>query len=256
VALSPDGNTLGVGTEGFLLWDIAANKRIDTLPRQNEIDEGSVNEAVFSPDGKTLATQTYDSTFRLWDVTTGRELITLSEYGSHSGAVAFSPDGRMLAVPYNGDLVVTLWETSALRAGRGDRPVATFTGHSEMVNAVAFSPDGATLASGSHDTTIRLWDLARRRETVILPGHTSNVRCLAFSPDGRTLASSGDDGTVRLWNLVLHEQVAVLEGHGSGTTKIAFSPDGLTLASGSLDGTIRLWRAATEQDLPTQGSLH
>jgi WD40 repeat protein/serine/threonine protein kinase len=234
------------------MWDVASGR--DMSSTLGNLQLTSTLCAGFSPDGKTLATQTYDSTFKLWDVATWRELISLKEYGSYYGAVAFSPDGRMLAVPYNSDLAVTLWDTSALRDGRGDSPAATLAGHTEKINAVAFSPDGATLASGSNDTTIRLWNLATKRETACLTGHTSNVYCLAFSPDGRTLASGGNDGTVRLWNLVLHKQVAVLEGHGSTIWDVAFSPDGHTLASSSFDSTIKLWRAATEHEIHTQSA--
>ncbi|MBL7184942.1 MAG: serine/threonine protein kinase [Phycisphaerae bacterium] len=249
---SLDGKTLAIGFKDLVLWDLIAKKPIDTLAHRDEIYGGGVNEAVFSPDGKTLATQTYNRMFKLWDISTRKELISLKGYGSHYGAVAFSPDSRTLAVPHEGDLAITLWDASALRNGRAESPAAPLTGHRERVNAVAFSPDGATLASGSDDTTIRLWDLATHREPVVLTGHTSNVHSLAFSLDGRTLASGGNDGTVRLWNLVLYEQVAVLEGHGSAIWDIAFSPDGLTLASTSFDGTVKLWRAATEHEIQIQ----
>jgi Tol biopolymer transport system component len=250
VDLSADGNVLAIGTGDLEIWDVTAKKAIKTLSH----GKVGVIEAVFSPDGRTLATQTNGWAFKLWDVSTWKELISLKGYGSHVGAVAFSPDGRTLAVPRSRAPEVTLWDTSALRDGRGDGPAATLTGHSERINAVAFSPDGATLASGSDDTSIILWDLAMKHEIVTLTGHTSNVYCLAFSPDGRTLASGGNDGTVRLWNLVLHEQVAVLEGHGSGVWDVAFSPDGHTLASSSFDSTIKLWRAAREKDVQNQRS--
>jgi len=242
VDISPDGKTLAIGSNDLMLWDMDGKKKIDTLahPKNN------VNEVVFSPDGKTLATQTFKPTFKLWDVENQLELISLEGYGSYYGAIEFSPDGRKLAVPRNADQAITLWDVSVLQSGHGESPEAILTGHSEQVNAVAFSPDGASLTSGSDDTTIILWDLTTGHKIVTLTGHTSNVHCLAFSPDGRTLASGGNDGTVRLWNLLLHEQVAVLEEHRSAIWDIAFSPDGNTLASSSFDGTIKLWRAAVQ----------
>ncbi|MEJ2702558.1 MAG: protein kinase [Sedimentisphaerales bacterium] len=245
VDFSPDSKILAIGSTDLMLWDMAGKKQIGTLAHP----KNSVNCAVFSPDGKTLATQIFDDTFKLWSVATWRELISLEGYGSHYGAVEFSPDGRKLAVPRNADQAVTLWDVSILQTGHGEGPEAILTGHSEKVNAVAFSPDGTTLASGSDDTTIILWDSRTEHKITTLAGHTSDVHCLAFSPDGRTLASGGNDGTVRLWNLLLHEQVVVLEGHKSAIWDIAFSPDGNTLASSSYDGTIKLWRAAAEHEI-------
>jgi len=78
---------------------------------------------------------------------------------------------------------------------------ATLAGHSDSVNSVAFSPDGATVASGSGDTTVRLWDAASGALTATLEGHSSIVHSVAFSPDGATVASGSWDKTVRLWDV-------------------------------------------------------
>ncbi|MHC4309818.1 MAG: protein kinase domain-containing protein [Planctomycetota bacterium] len=255
LGLSPDGQTLAIGTRDLVLWDTTTRQEMCVLPYEQDRGGGSVNCAVFSPDGKTIASHTYPGIFKLWDLATKRELILLKGYGSHYGALAFSPDGRMLAVPRRAEPTIVIWKTSTLCAGQADESVALLTGHSESVNGVAFSPDGQILASAGHDTTIKLWDLDTQKEITTLTGHTSNVHCVTFSPDGRTLASGGNDGTVRLWNLILNEQVAVLEGHGSGVWEVIFSPDGLTLASSSLDGTIKLWRAATEHEIQAQSHL-
>lgn len=127
----------------------------------------------------------------------------------------------------------------------------TLCGHSESVESVAISPDGWTLASGSGDKTIQLWDLSTGRLLCPLKGHSTVVRSLAFSPDGKTLVSSSNvdvqDGNIKLWDVGTGKLRGSLGGGLSNfrVSCIAISPEGQTLASGQLDGTIKLWDLST-----------
>nr|MDZ8059445.1 ribosome assembly protein 4 [Nostoc sp. EkiNYC01] len=117
----------------------------------------------------------------------------------------------------------------------------TLTGHSSAVISVVFSPDGKTLASGSLDKTIKLWDVSTGKAIKTLTGHSSSVLGVVFSPDGKTLASGSSDKTIKLWDVSTGKAIKTLTGHSSTVYSVVFSPDGKTLASGSDDKTVILW---------------
>ncbi|CAD8181626.1 unnamed protein product [Paramecium pentaurelia] len=120
-------------------------------------------------------------------------------------------------------------------------------GHSSYVKQVCFSPDGNTLASGSGDCSIRLWDVKTGQQKAILDGHSDYVMSVCFSPDGNTLASGIGKGSIILWDTKTRKKRAKLDGHSYGVMSFCFSPDGNTLASGSVDKSIRLWDVKTGQ---------
>lgn len=124
-------------------------------------------------------------------------------------------------------------------------------GHTDWVNGLAFSPDSQTLASGSFDGSIILWDVSSGEQQKILSGHWDGVRTVAYSPDGLTLASGSDDKTIILWNTSTGAKQQTLTGHKGIVFSVAFSPDGQTLASGSFDTTVILWDANTGEQMKT-----
>ncbi|MBD2213644.1 WD40 repeat domain-containing protein [Nostoc linckia FACHB-104] len=127
----------------------------------------------------------------------------------------------------------------------------TLLGHDNSVLSVSFSPDGKTLASGSADNTIKLWNLDTGKGIRTLNGHSDYVYSVSFSPDGKTLASGSRDKTIKLWNLETGKEIRTLNGHSDYVLSVSFSPDGKTLASGSDDNTIKLWNLNTGQEIRT-----
>jgi RNA polymerase sigma factor (sigma-70 family) len=201
-----------------------------------------VRSVAFSPDGKRLATSSFDRTVRLWQVATGTEARVLRSGDPENSAIAFSPDGTHL-VSASSNHFLYLWN---LATGKRVRRIDVGQGH---VYAVAFSPDGKVVASAGQDRLIRLWDAATGQLLHELRGHEGRIWTVAFAPDGKTLASGCEDRSVRLWRVATGKEVDCLRGHSDQVTAVQFSPDGQLLASACFDSTVRLWDVAGKQTI-------
>lgn len=150
---------------------------------------------------------------------------------------------------FNTDAVSMLFPSPAEKWAKNLSLANTFTGHSEAVASVAISPDGQTVASGSHDQTVKLWNLQTGKLTRTLYGHTQPVLSVAMSPDGQQIISGSLDETIKQWNISTGQQIRSLktDGYVAWNNAIAISKDSQTLATGSTDKTVRLWNFATGQ---------
>jgi WD40 repeat protein len=253
VAFGPDGHRIASGSDDSTvrLWNADTGQQIGA-PLTGHTD--GVNSVAFSPDGRRIASGG-DTTVRLWDVDTGRQIGALPT--AHIvKSVAFSPDGHRIASG-GGDSTVWLWNAdTGQQIGApliGHIEGAPLIGHIERVNSVAFSPDGHRIASGSDDSTVRLWNADTGQQIgAPLTGHTGRVTSVAFSPDGRTVVASGFEHTLQLWNADTGQQIGTpLAGHTDRVTSVAFSPNGHQVVSGSYDNTVRSW--AIDADAPLSG---
>jgi WD40 repeat protein/serine/threonine protein kinase len=242
IVFDPMGSKIAsAGSNGtFWLSDAATGKELWRAPERPF--DSWVSEAVFSPDGRIVATAAFanDDPVDLWDAETGDHIRTLPYYeddANASHAVTFSADGRFVAgSSYTFVRVWSLADDSYVQIPVG------------VVNTLAFSPDGDVLASGASDGTLRLWNPRTGRELVFVSPNLGEVTGVAFSPDGTTIASSSSDGTVRLWDGRTLDPIMTLATDGAGLSKttnlpvgkVAFRPDGARLAYTARGGVVRV----------------
>ena len=189
----------------------------------------------------------------LWRQIHDQSIRTFTGHTKQVNSVAFSPDGGG-ALSGSRDNTLKLWDLAT------GKEIRTFTGHGSLdafqsrdtgVNSVAFSPDGHMALSGSHDKTLKLWDLAAGKEIRTFTGHAHSVNSVAISPNGRTALSGSDDHTLKLWDLATGKEIRTFTGHADVVNSVAFSPDGHMALSGSHDKTLKLWDLAAGKEIRT-----
>ena len=245
MALSPDGRNLAAvdDEQHVRVWSLSDGKA-----RKLRLPAANLREIVFDPTGETLVTGTDDGRIRLWDVGSDRQRGKILDSGEWPvAALRFTPDGRRLLSSDTGS-EITVWNLAT------HRPAHRFTGYT-VVRAEsfhAFSPDGRTVAIGSGNGTLELWDVAsgERRESLASHGDEA-IGTLDFSADGSLLAVGHHDGSTALWRVTGDERtVTTLEGRDRTTVDdVTFGPDGQTLAAIYVDGTASLW------DVPARKAL-
>jgi WD40 repeat protein/uncharacterized caspase-like protein len=218
VAFSPDGKYLASSNHMHTtkLWNIATGQEVRTF---------AGGGAVFSPDGKTMAT--IGLGIKLWDWRTGQELRTIQASLSIT-RVAFSPKGDVVASVDTIINTIKLWDAAT------GRQLRTLAGHTGMIGSVTFSPDGKTLASDSMDQTVKLWNWQtgaqlRTIQAWIISDSFSNS--LVFSPNGETIAGFVVAGKLTLWDVATGQQLREFgELQMPGFNSLSFSLHGKAIA--------------------------
>jgi WD40 repeat protein len=192
----------------------------------------------FSPDGKTLATGSFDKTIRLWDVKTGKEKAVLRERGPVLG-LAFTPDGKALLAGIDGK-ETAVWDV----AGRKEK--ARFRTVTESM-ALAVSPDGKSFVTGGPEHSVLLRDIKTGKEKLVFRGHTDLVSSAVFTRNGKVLITGPGDDTVRTWEVATGKELISL--NRVPCHSMAASADGKVIATSERDKTVRLWDGRTGKEL-------
>ena len=266
------------------LDDLSVSNAADMQPLSRK-GLGTAAAASFEPATGAMAIGSKTGMISLTDSSTGAELLRWKAHQDAVNALAFSPDGSLLATAgkegtvhlweartgialfsfdhefpvsavafsFDGNAIaggdwsgkIRLWETAT---GVG---IQTLAVGKHTVTSIAFSPDGNLLAAGTSFWPVWLFDVTSGNLLRKLEGHTRLVSDVVFSSDGRLLGSASLDGTVRIWDVDSRRQVSVVEDGALNLLRLAFSPDGTLLATGRLDGVIRLWDVESGSPLRT-----
>ena len=219
-------------------WNVAEKRVVRTFTGHRDM----IYALALSPDGRTLATGSYDQKIKLWNVADGTERKTLS---GHNGAVyglAFRPDGKLLASA-SADRTVKLWDVAT-----GDRRDTLGQPLKEQV-AVAWSADGRRVAAGGADNRIRVWQVTPDARETTNPlviarfAHEQPLLRLVWSADGASMLSSAQDGTVRVWDAKDVKERLLLEKQPDWPMALAFAGD--AVVAGRADGTLAFYDAKT-----------
>jgi WD40 repeat protein len=242
----------------------------------------SVNNLVFSPDGKLAISSSTDKAVKVWDVPSGKCKATLEGHAATVTAVALTADGsKIISVSHDETIrvwtlkgkVISSWnagstflnsvvlipgeplvivgdEANNLKVWNIDTKacVATWKGHSGAIRSVVVSEDGKRAVSASKDRTLRVWNPHTGKSLGELKGHKGWVNSVRIANGGQWAVSASNDKMVKIWDLHSKTCIKTLEGHRSYVESVAISPDLAMIVSGSsgiVENGMRVWDRAT-----------
>jgi WD40 repeat protein/tRNA A-37 threonylcarbamoyl transferase component Bud32 len=243
---SPEGLSItGTSAVGLLASAGPLVAASTLVPGRSCLD--NVYAAVYSPDGKRIATAAMERTARIWDAKTGQ---TIGRPLIHPGVVftaAFTPDGKTLATGCL-DGGIRFWDVET------GKPADRVLRHRGAVRSITFNRDGSLMATSSEDGVARVWETASGRPVGQVLSHPSEMRHALFNPDETHLLTAGFEGTIRLWRLAQEQSLAKVLPHPGAVAVALFSPEGRSVLTGCQEsekrpGESRLWNAVTGEPL-------
>lgn len=263
LSFNADGKILASGAAGYerdstiRLWNVATKRQIKILDIQ---PASGITSLSFSPDGNKIAcTGGYSGShypeIHLWDVTTGTKKKTFIKHEDNAISVAFSPDGNTIAcgTGYGYRLsegsqypktepTVHFWD-----ANTGEYKMA-LTGQTEYIVKIVYCPDSETIATGSIDGSIRLWDInSGQLVKTLINGHYESLTTICYSPDGSTIATGGSDHSVRLWNTDKENLIGTIAEHNGKIISLSFTENNNTIISVGEKSSVYHWNVVNQK---------
>ncbi len=223
---------------------------------EGEMEEGQTSAKVLeghtarvwsviaTPDSRLAISASGDSTLKVWDLETLKEVTTLMGHTSLVRSVTVTPNGRF-AISASDDSTLKVWDLETWKE------VTTLKGHNSWVLSVTVTPDGRFAVSASDDSTLKVWDLETWKEVITLRGHTGYINSVTATPDSRFAISGSRDSTLKVWDLETWKEVTAFRGHTGSILSVTVTPDGRFAISASDDSTLKVWDLETWKEVTT-----
>jgi WD40 repeat protein/tRNA A-37 threonylcarbamoyl transferase component Bud32 len=242
IAFNPDGkHIISGGWDTIKVWDVNSGAKLMTLRLREH--KSFVYSVAFSPDGKRIVSGDFYGTISIWDVETGKELLTFRGHSNAVRSISYAHDERFL-LSGSDDNTIKVWNAAT------GKELMTLRGHCGPVNSALFSLDDKMIISGSNDKTIKLWDVLTCKERMAMRIDAPNVPSISYSPDGKHIASVGPGNKLTIWDSATGEELMSIYDHkGEFWRQVAYSIDGKRIISSSFDQTIKVWDTETGKQL-------
>jgi len=228
-----------------VLWSVSLNAQQENKPLKIlKGHQKEVTDLVFSPDGRFMASASWDNNVYIWEVMKVAIVDSLTAHNSAVFAVDWSADGKYIASA-GWDLKICIWNARTYELEM------TLEGNSARITDLAFTPNGKRIASASEDGVIMLWDLSTKGMISEFKSEEKSVVSIDFSSDGKKIISSGWSKDIRMWDLDSNACTSVFQAHLRGVNDVCFNPEDNLLLSASEDNTAKLWMVDSAKVLST-----
>jgi WD40 repeat protein len=244
LAVAPNGNYFALSSaDGMLrICEIGTLKELCSLNNRS-----CAQSAMFTTDSTRLVTGATDGTVRLWDLASGRELVTLKGDDNRIQRVEISLDGTRL-VTVSGTEQVTIFRIWDVTAQRQVAMLQEGKEGERLGFLTAITPDRSRVITAGKGDTVYVWDMETGRELLAINVRGS-VYAVALTPDGKHFVTGGRSNLATLRDLVSGRELMEFRGHTSAVSSLAVTPDGRRLISGSSDGVVRVWDVTSGREL-------